>query len=63
VQYGNQLPSTYSQLKIQIDSVETENKEKLEELNKKIGNTSSTFNTQHHNIRKRSERCVIWSSL
>jgi hypothetical protein len=46
MQYGNQLASTYSQLKLQIVSVESENKEKIEELNKKIGNTSSTFNTQ-----------------
>jgi hypothetical protein len=29
--------------------VETENKEKIEELNQKIGNTSSTFNTQLNN--------------
>jgi flavoprotein len=36
MQYGNLSPSAYSQLKIQIVSVETENKEKLEELNKKL---------------------------
>jgi hypothetical protein len=46
MQYCNQLSFTYSQLKIQIVSVETESKEKLEELNKNISNTSSTFNTQ-----------------
>jgi hypothetical protein len=46
MQYCNQLPSAYSQLKIQIVSVETEIKEKLEELNKKINDVSSPFNTQ-----------------
>jgi predicted DNA-binding protein len=50
MQYRNLLPSPYSQLKIQIVLVETESKEKLEELNKRIGNTSSTFNTQLNNL-------------
>jgi hypothetical protein len=36
MQYGNQLPSAYSHLKILIVSIETESKEKLEELNKKM---------------------------
>jgi polyhydroxyalkanoate synthesis regulator phasin len=46
MQSVNHLPSTYAQLKIQKVSAETKSKEKLEELIKKIGNTSSTFNTQ-----------------
>jgi pentose-5-phosphate-3-epimerase len=49
MQYGNLSPSAYSQLKIHIITVETENKEKIEELNQKIGNTSSKFNTQLNN--------------
>jgi hypothetical protein len=49
MQYGNLSPSAYSQLKIHIVTVEAENKEKIEELNQKIGNTSSIFNTQLNN--------------
>jgi hypothetical protein len=43
MQYGNQLASTYSQLKIHIVIVETESKEKLEELNKKIEEDKSSI--------------------
>jgi ferredoxin-fold anticodon binding domain-containing protein len=49
IQYGNLSSSTYSQLKIQIVSEKTENKEKLEELNQKISNISSIFNTELNN--------------
>jgi pentose-5-phosphate-3-epimerase len=42
-------PSTYSQLKIHIVTVESENKEKIEELNQKISEVSSTFNTELNN--------------
>jgi hypothetical protein len=43
MQYGNQLTSAYSQLKIHIVTVETENKEKIEELNKKIEEVKSSI--------------------
>jgi hypothetical protein len=49
MQYGNHLASTYSELNIQIVSVENESKEKIEELNKKIDDISSKFNTQLNN--------------
>jgi hypothetical protein len=58
MQYDNQLPSGYSQLKIQIVSAETESKEKLEELNKKITNTSSKFNTQLNNQITKIEKTI-----
>jgi hypothetical protein len=43
MQYGNQLASTYSQLKIHIVTVEKESKEKPEELNKKIEEVKSSI--------------------
>jgi hypothetical protein len=49
MRYGKQLPYAYSQLKIQIVSVETESKEKLDESNEKIGDILSTFNTKLNN--------------
>jgi hypothetical protein len=44
MQYGNQLFSAYSQLKIQIVSVETKSKEKLEGFKENICDVLSTFN-------------------
>jgi vacuolar-type H+-ATPase subunit I/STV1 len=43
MQYGNKLPSAYSELKIELLSVSNENKEKLGELNKNIDNQITTI--------------------
>jgi hypothetical protein len=43
MQYGNKLPSAYSELKIELLSVSNENKEKMGELNKNIGNQITTI--------------------